>query len=270
MIAVESKTMRPGLWTGFYLLENSPRNIVTVESCVHRLNCAGFCCGELDERSAYALFVKCTDEEAVYNAERLAELHFFTQMHMPKPAESPKERVFCMERILRAAGKMGVHTLVTHPFVAYSFEMEPKKQNKDYLKDLVGMSEVSEIRIALENQIYPVDMDYYLDSVPGLGVNLDFAHAIASGQDVVYLIKKYKSVLYGLHVADSDGRKEDYHISPGKGVLEWKKVISALSSCGYSGDFHLETVHERSSVPEINDVSAQTIFKAVSLMLSDD
>ena len=71
-------------------------------------------------------------------------------------------------------------------------------------------------------------------------------------------------------MADSDGRKEDYHISPGKGVLEWKKVISALSSCGYSGDFHLETVHERSSVPEINDVSAQTIFKAVSLMLSDD
>ena len=189
MIAVDSKTMRPGLWTGFYLLENSPWNIGTVENCVRRLKCAGFDCGELDERSAYALFVKSTDEEAVYNAERLAKLNFFTQMHMPKPAESPKECEFCMERILRAAGKMNVHILVTHPFIAYSFETEPKKKNKDYLKNVVGMSEGSGIRIALENQIYPVDMDYYLDSVPGLGVNLDFAHAIASGQDVVYLIK---------------------------------------------------------------------------------
>ncbi len=262
--------MRPGLWTGFFLLEPRTPDLTVVASEVGRLKRAGFPVGELDERNAFALFTAPDKRKARENANALASFSFFTQLHAPKPVENLQDQVRCEVRILEACEIMGVRTVVAHPFIAESPEKEPRGKNLEYLDRFVREAEGRQIRIALENQIYSVDMAYYLSEIPGLYVNLDFAHAIAIGKSVVRFIEVCGSRLAGLHVADSDGRAKDWHIMPGQGILNWLEVVSALRRVNYTGDFHLEIVHERTADPARNDRTAARAFDIVSQILGKE
>lgn len=259
--------MRAGLWTGFFLNEERNPDPETVLSEVRRLKNAGFCCGELDERNAFALFVAGTQEEADRNAALLAEQEFFSQLHSPKPTEDRELQMKCEQRILRACRLMGISVTVTHPFIAHSPETEPKEKSLEYLKRYTEAAETENVKVALENQIYPVSMQWYLDRIPALGVNIDFAHALASGKNVPEMIRETGNRLYGLHVSDSDGRPEDWHVMPGKGILDWEEVFSALKAVGYAGDLHLEIVHERSCVKSENDRTAGEAFQVCENLL---
>lgn len=259
--------MRPGLWTGFFLEESRECNLSNLLENINRLKSSGFECGELDERNAYALFVDCNEEVAEYNANKVAEQGFITQIHGPKPKDDFALQNLCEDRIIKACLILGVKTIVMHPFVASTVFDEPKEKSKELLKRYVEKAEKYGIRIALENQIYPVDMDFYLKEIPGLCVNLDFAHAIASGYDVVSMIEKYADKLAGLHVSDSDGRKEDYHIMPKKGIVNWDMAIKSIEHSCYDGDLHLEIVHERSTELSENNEKAKQSYDIVSMIL---
>ena len=256
--------MRPGLWTGFFLLENRTSTTKTLESEISRIRVAGFPCGELDERNAFSLFVDVPENEMEANASELASFEFLSQIHVPKPVRDRELQILCEDRLIRACSIMGIRTMVTHPFVATTALDEPKSESRDYLLRYAHKASAAGLRLALENQIYPVDMDWYLRNVEDLGVNIDFAHALACGIDVSEMILKYGDCLYGLHVSDSDGRREDYHIMPGSGIVNWDLVFEALDKVRYDGDFHLEIVHERSSDRTENDAKANEAFRVVS------
>ena len=81
------------------------------------------------------------------------------------------------------------------------------------------------------------------------------------------MIRRYGERLYGLHVSDSDGRGEDYHIMPGKGILSWQEVLASLTEVSYTGDLHLEIVHERSTEKEKNDRTAVEAFAVCDNLL---
>ena len=261
--------MKAGLWTGFYLLEERTASIETVLKEIDRLEAAGFSCGEMDERNAFALFVACDQEKADEQARRIGERRFFTQLHAPKPVDDLQTQLHCEARIVRACALMGVRTLVTHPFIAESYEQEPKEKSTLYLARFAETCAQAGLRLALENQIYPVSMDDYLNAVPKLGVNIDFAHAMAAGLDVRAMIEQYADRLYGLHVSDSDGRDEDYHIMPGKGLLHWDEILEALLRAKYDGDLHLEIVHERSTDAAENDKTARLACETVNRLLEE-
>ena len=262
--------MRAGLWTGFFLLEERSASLETMLREIDRLKAAGFDCGEMDERNAYALFVNCDQAVADENARMIAEKQFFTQMHAPKPVDDPVAQLHCEERIIRACRIMNIRTMVTHPFIADSYETEPREKSAAYLARYAKSAAQAGLRLALENQIYPVSMEFYLEKAPELGVNIDFAHAMAVGQDVRAMIETYAGKLFGLHVSDSDGRAEDYHIMPGKGMLDWKAILEALRRAAYDGDLHLEIVHERSTEAEENDRTAKTAFETVSALMQEE
>lgn len=264
--------MKAGLWTGFFLLEPSELTPGNMFRLVGRLRKAGFQTGEMDERNALELFIAPSEGEAVSNAQLFKSMGFFSQIHAPKP-----EKVFggpdcvpgkplpsgnlILERLCRICRIMGVDTLVTHPFITPAENpVEPMAQSLKMLQNFVSIAANEGIKVALENQVYPVDLDFYLREVPGLRVNLDFAHAVAVGLDVPGEIRKYGRRLAGLHVSDSDGRKEDYHIMPFSGIVDWREVMRALEEVGYSGNFHLEIVHERSESEGENDETARKAF----------
>lgn len=260
--------MRTGLWTGFFLLEEKcGDSLRTVLEYVRRIRNAGFLCGELDERSAFHLFVDCKERDCEANAESLAKLNFFTQLHAPKPVSDIEAQKLMEKRIVRACSIMGVRTVVTHPFVTEAGVPEPKDGSFELLKRFCDDASCADVCIALENQIYLVDIDFYLSRIPRLGVNIDFAHAVASGLDVPAMIERYGSRLYGLHVSDSDGRTEDFHIMPGRGILDWNAVFEKLAAVRYAGDLHLEIVHERSERPDANDRTAESACKTVTELM---
>ena len=90
-----------------------------------------------------------------------------------------------------------------------------------------------------------MDLEALLEQVPGLGLNLDTAHARAMNLDIPALIHQFGERLYGLHISDSTGVFHDLHLTPGKGDLDWVAIICALCDVGYDGDFHMELPHER-------------------------
>ena len=259
--------MRPGLWTGFFLLEERNMDLPSMQMDIQRLRKAGFACGEMDERNAYALFVDCPAEEAERNASALAEETFFTQLHAPKPTEDISFQNLCEDRILSACAMMRIPVVVTHPYITPSAGEEPKEKSLAYLFRFTEKASRNGIKIALENQIYPVDLDFYLNNIPKLGLNIDFAHALATGEKVPDMIQRHATRIFGLHVADSDGRPEDWHIMPGKGMLVWPEVLRSLKEASYQGDLHLEIVHERDTEKEKNDRTAAEAFSRCSKIL---
>ena len=259
--------MRPGLWTGFFLLEERSMDLPSMQEDLKRLRKAGFVCGEMDERNAYELFVSCPAKEAKENAFILAEEHFFTQLHAPKPSEDILLQELCEDRILSASVTMQIPVVVTHPFITPSAGEEPKEKSLTFLRRFTDKATRCGLKIALENQIYPVDLNFYLTNIPVLGINIDFAHALATGMNVAEMIRYHGERVYGLHVADSDGRPEDWHIMPGKGKLSWQEVLCALKEARYLGDFHLEIVHERNIEKEKNDQTASEAFSCCSELL---
>jgi sugar phosphate isomerase/epimerase len=260
--------MNIGLWTGFYLLERRHLgSLETVIKNVSRIRRAGFSCGELDERNAWELFVDTSEQVCDTNAKALKKLKFFTQLHAPKPLIDNKAQEFVEKRIIESCEKMGVRTIVTHPILAQHDQEEPKTENILYLQKFCEKASLFGIRVALENQIHPVDYKTCLSKIPILGVTIDFAHALASGLDEPTMIDDFGPRLYGLHVSDSDGKSEDYHIMPGRGSINWSAVMEKLFEHKYSGDIHLEIVHERSDCPDVNDKTAAIAFEAISRLV---
>ena len=201
------------------------------------------------------------------NAKALKKLKFFTQLHAPKPLIDNKAQEFVEKRIIESCEKMGVRTIVTHPILAQHDQEEPKTENILYLQKFCEKASLFGIRVALENQIHPVDYKTCLSKIPILGVTIDFAHALASGLDEPTMIDDFGPRLYGLHVSDSDGKSEDYHIMPGRGSINWSAVMEKLFEHKYSGDIHLEIVHERSDCPDVNDKTAAIAFEAISRLV---
>ena len=235
-------------------------DLPSIQTDLKRLRKAGFVCGEMDERNAYVFFVSCLAKESEKNSSVLAEERFFTQLHAPKPTEDNTLQELCEDRILSACATMNIPVIVTHPYVTLLTEEEPKEKSLAYLRRFTEKAAGYGLKIALENQIYPVDLEFYLNNIPELGLNIDFAHALATGKDVPEMIRRFTTRVYGLHVSDSDGRPEDWHIMPGRGSIPWSEVLCALKEVGYQGDFHMEIVHEREKEKEKNDRTAAEAF----------
>jgi sugar phosphate isomerase/epimerase len=252
--------MRSAMWTGFYLLENRGCTLSTALDAVNRLKKAGFTRGELDERHAMSLF---QGPDSRKNAMALASLAFFSQMHSPKPLENESLQQKLEDDMVEAASLIGAGNLVTHPYLG-SASLD---KSIEMLKRYSSKANQRNVKLSLENQIYPFDLEACLDAVPGLYVNIDFAHACARQLNVAFMIRQLGSRLAGLHVSDSDGRMDDYHVMMKKGVIKWPEVMKALADVNYQGDFHLEIVHERSIDPIENDAKAKVAFSICQELL---
>jgi len=80
-------------------------------------------------------------------------------------------------------------------------------------------------------------------------LTLDIGHASVSGEDYLSAIKKHHSKIFHIHAHDNLGRPEnnllkfnrpDPHLIPGKGEIDWKKIIDLLRKINYQGYFELE------------------------------
>jgi sugar phosphate isomerase/epimerase len=70
--------------------------------------------------------------------------------------------------------------------------------------------------------------------VPNMGVVLDTAHIHATKEYLELAILKFGKYIKLVHLSDNDGTQA-YHLMPGKGTIEFDKIIKRLKSIGYSG-----------------------------------
>ena len=95
-----------------------------------------------------------------------------------------------------------------------------------------------------------------------LGICMDVGHARLMG-DVVDAIETCSGHLITTHLHDNRGRNDD-HLVPGKGVIDWDAALLALQKIGYDGAwlFELAAAAERKPVLELA-VKARDRFEAL-------
>ena len=95
-----------------------------------------------------------------------------------------------------------------------------------------------------------------------LGICMDVGHARLMG-DVVEAIETCSGHLFTTHLHDNRGKNDD-HLVPGKGVINWDATLVAFQKVGYDGAwmFELAAATERKPVLEMA-VKARERFEAL-------
>jgi sugar phosphate isomerase/epimerase len=78
-----------------------------------------------------------------------------------------------------------------------------------------------------------------LEALPDLGCHLDLGHCHLHGRSPAAMLRQFGARLRHLHVHDNNGR-EDLHLPPGAGTINWTEVAAALHEIGYNGTATLE------------------------------
>ena len=179
----------------------------------------------------------------------------YIQAHAPYPRDylslSEEERRLSDEGIIRSmrwAAELGIPHIVVHPI---------KGSIDDNIRYFTALIEKQQkpIRIAIENmetrsEIWKADDLLAIASSlkPAAGLCLDTGHAHIAGEDIPAFIEKAGEMLIGTHIADNNGR-EDQHLLPGFGTIEWERVIPALKA-NYSGFLNYECMYFNRHLPQ--------------------
>ena len=204
---------------------------------------------------------------------RKAKEHYsleYIQAHAPYPHDymqlPDKEKKSSDEAILRSmdwAAELGIPHIVVHPIRA------GVEENIRYFSSLLGKQRKS-VRIAVENmetrdEIWSAaDLKAIASALsPMAGICLDTGHAHIAGADIPSFIAESGELLIGTHIADNNG-KEDQHLLPGFGTIDWESTMKALKS-GYRGYINYECMYFSRYLPQ--DFSEDVI--RLSLKIGD-
>ena len=155
---------------------------------------------------------------------------------------------------LDVASTVPYSTLVLHCGVPEPFGGAADNHLGSMVRSLEELSPVAQqlgVRLAVEvipNAISSaaalVDLAESDIDAPALGICMDVGHARLMG-DVVDAIETCSGHLITTHLHDNRGRNDD-HLVPGKGVIDWDGALLAFQKIGYDGAW----IFELAAVPE--------------------
>lgn len=255
---------------------------------LQRCKDAGF--NVLDVNFCEALYGK-TDlakdnwKQLIYNLRDEAEKLDveFTQSHpvfLPGNAFEHNEEMLemykqMMERSIIASSILDVNWAVLHPVeekIETVFDTEASVQeNMRFHGPTVELALKYNVGIAFENMIERenskrrfsskaselVDLvDTYNDDK--IGVCWDFGHGNFLYNDQKIALRTLGKRLKATHINDNNG-KEDQHMFPFHGSVDWHSILPVLTEIGYKGDFTYETHKEFDNLPEeLKDTMAKS------------
>lgn len=150
---------------------------------------------------------------------------------------------------LRAAGELGASFLVTHVGVPLALEPDGRDNRRDAaIRSLEALHEAaSPLRVQLALEVIPNPLseaqrlvsliEDELD-VDDIGICLDSGHAFLMG-DLVDAIETVSGHLVTTHLHDNRRRQDD-HLVPFDGAIDWASTAMALQKIGYEGTWMLE------------------------------
>lgn len=174
-------------------------------------------------------------------------------------------------RSIDCADKLGAKIVTLHPALEpYGLKMEKMVELEiEAYRKICAYAKKRNIKIGLENEAqtcfwFPdraCKINLLVDTIQKIkstnfGLTLDIGHANVSKENYLEAIKKHHGKILHIHAHDNLGeakinlskfKRPDPHLAPGKGNIQWKKVINLLKKIGYKGYFELEC--------EINDMA---------------
>lgn len=161
-----------------------------------------------------------------------------------------------------AAAILGVRYYVFHPGPEKSYHPPPEERIRRMNHAAEVINEVSEhcrklgIGIVLENMLPHLffgnmrDMLWIIGAIqsPIVGTCLDTGHANIAG-DLHRIMYKMSGYLQYIHANDNLG-KDDLHLNPGKGKIDWHKLLHELNEVDFRGALILELMGDPHKSPE--------------------
>ena len=175
------------------------------------------------------------------------------------PSEEEKARLSEMlSRTVKACGRLGVKELVLRPLndtINTEYDTEViVKTNRDFYLPFAESASPRGTGIVFEN-MYELDMAVWTrtfctsvddlilltDSFGDLnaGICWDFGHANRVFKNQIPQLKAVAPYLRATHVDDNVG-KDDLHLLPFLGTIDWRRIMPLLKEIGYEGCFNYE------------------------------
>ena len=160
-------------------------------------------------------------------------------------------------RAIEAARILGVKRFVVHPANLTRLPLYNAKKNKDYniefLSPFAEAAKNAGLTLAIENMVdfrgnrrrycggEAEELMELVDSFndEAVGICVDTGHANLAGLHAGELIRLFGKRVCALHINDNFG-KEDLHLAPFEGTVDWTDVVNALRDIGYSDSFSFE------------------------------
>jgi len=169
-------------------------------------------------------------------------------------------REYAVREIMKAAEAsaiLGVWHFNIHPGPEESYRppaqeyVERLRHAADALNRLSRHCNKLGVGIVLENMLPHLlfgntsDMLWLMGALETVkvGACLDTGHAYLSG-DLHNVMHKLSGHLQFVHLNDNRGRYDD-HLPPGRGKIDWRRLLSELSRTGFRGSFILELAGNR-------------------------
>lgn len=174
-----------------------------------------------------------------------------------------EERFEKMCKAIVATKILGAKYCVIHPIMPFGWDQDPYpdkfwQMNKEFFTRLTKVGEEHGVIVCLENMPMPalsiaspeatLRMVKEINS-PYIKMCLDTGHSIITGVQPGAAVRQIgKEYLACLHVHDNNG-KNDQHLIPYSGVIDWQDFSKALQDIGYEGTMSLETNIDHSFDP---------------------
>lgn len=201
-------------------------------------------------------------EQMILHEKELADAAGVTiwQVHGPwrypphdETEELRAERAEVMKRSIRCAAAIGCKYWVIHPVMPFGpsddFDFPQFWQiNLDFFRALLPYAKEHDVTICFENMpmhklsIAPPDKTLaFIREIndPNFGLCLDTGHCSALGISPADAVRLAGKDLKVMHVHDNMG-KNDEHLAPYMGVIDWADFAKALREVGFDGVFSLE------------------------------
>jgi sugar phosphate isomerase/epimerase len=142
---------------------------------------------------------------------------------------------------LSQANDLKAEKAVIHFHTAAPMGLDEKIET---LNRLYKKAEIQGMTLCLENTEESVDqLGDLFKTMPELRFCLDVGHANLFSNDPVDFIDSFKDRLVHVHIHDNiggDSERDDLHLPPGEGTIDFPRVLTSLKSIGYSGAITLE------------------------------
>jgi sugar phosphate isomerase/epimerase len=159
---------------------------------------------------------------------------------------------------LHIARRLPFSVLVVHPGVPRAQQQTPVDNNRDAarrsIETLATAAEPLGVTVAVElipNALSkPESLVYFIEDVLEAGaasICLDMGHAHLGGE-VVDAIETVSEHIAAVHAHDNRGR-EDEHLLPFEGTIDWPAALTTLQKVGYEAPIVLELA-SKGSTPE--------------------
>ncbi|OGV50451.1 MAG: hypothetical protein A2X49_14770 [Lentisphaerae bacterium GWF2_52_8] len=282
--------MYPGIWTG--IMAKSP-----LHKTLRLLAELGWQHFEISYEHLDMIMNSDAPERAIEMARQtIAELQVSipqAHMHLTHDITHPDKDIREKEsswvlRHFTIAAKLGVKNVVVHPGTGEGISLrcnarKTLKNNIETFKWFCGHAGELGLRIGVENIFdripppqrhfgsTPSDLLDLIDGVgsPFLGITLDTSHAQIQGLDIPATIRELGNLIICTHISDNNGTGLDQHWTPGRGVIDWKNVMSAFRDVCYDGILNLEIPGEHNPHPGIMKLKITHALAVVTAMASN-